>query len=93
MVAFDELFIQLPAFQIAICREHGSAVTAKSVRSHISSQHRHLAAVVRQRIAAEASALQDDGLLAADIGGIQFPSEVVAAIDGLPVWTDGKKCT
>ena len=92
MVAFDELFIPLPAFQIAICREHGSAVTAKSVIRHVGSQHRHLAAQVRQRIAEEAAALRDSGLLAADTHGIRFPGEVVAAIDGLPVWTDGKKC-
>jgi uncharacterized C2H2 Zn-finger protein len=93
MGTFNEWFIPLPAFQIAICREHRSAVTAKSVASHVSSQHRHLAAQVRQRIVEEASALRDDGSLAADTGGIRFPSEVVPAIDGLPVWSDGKKCT
>ncbi|KAK4096688.1 hypothetical protein N658DRAFT_404715, partial [Parathielavia hyrcaniae] len=94
MVTFDELFIPLPAFQIAICREHRSAVTAKSVASHVGSQHRHLAAQVRQRIVKEASALRGDGLLAADTHGIRFPGpgEVVPAIDGLPVWSDGKKC-
>ncbi|KAK4096675.1 hypothetical protein N658DRAFT_562300, partial [Parathielavia hyrcaniae] len=94
MVAFDELFIPLPAFRIAICHEHRSAVTAKSVASHVGSQHRHLAARVRQRIAEEASALQGDGSLAADTHGIRFPGpgEVVPAIDGLPVWSDGKKC-
>ncbi|KAJ1678409.1 hypothetical protein EV182_004106, partial [Spiromyces aspiralis] len=93
MVTFDELFITLPEFQVAVCREHRSAVTAKSVASHIGSRHRHLAGPVRQRIAAEASALRDDGSLAADTHGIRFPSEAVAAIDGLPVWSDGKKCT
>jgi uncharacterized C2H2 Zn-finger protein len=92
MAAFDEVFIPLPAFRIAICREHCSAVTAKSIASHVGSQHRHLAAQVRRRIAEEASALRDEGSLAADISGIRFPAEVVPAIEGLPVWSDGKKC-
>ena len=67
-------------------------VTARSVASHVNSRHRHLAARVRQRIVAEALALRDDGSLAADTNSIRFPDEVVPAIDGLPVWSDGKKC-
>ncbi|KAL2015345.1 hypothetical protein VTK56DRAFT_5777 [Thermocarpiscus australiensis] len=92
MVTFDELFIRLPAFRVAVCREHRSAVTAASVVSHVNSYHSHSAARVRQRIAEEASALRDDGSLAADVHGIRFPSEVVVAIDGLPIWSDGKRC-
>jgi hypothetical protein len=42
VVLFDKFFIQLPAFQIAICREHRGAVTAKSIASHVDSQHSHL---------------------------------------------------
>jgi uncharacterized C2H2 Zn-finger protein len=30
--------------------------------------------------------------LAADTHDIRFPSDVVPAIDGLPIWSDGKKC-
>ena len=67
-------------------------VTARSVASHVNSRHRHLAARVRQRIVAEALALRDDGSLAADTNNIRFPDEVIPAIDGLPVWSDGKKC-
>jgi hypothetical protein len=40
----------------------------------------------------EASALQDDGSLAADVDGIRFPDGIIPAIDGLPIWSDGKKC-
>jgi hypothetical protein len=91
-VLFGEYFIQLPAFRIAICREHGGAVTAKSIASHVDSQHSYLAPGDRRRIVEEASALQHDGSLAADMQDIQFPREVIPAIDGLPVWSDGKKC-
>ncbi|KAK4118491.1 hypothetical protein N657DRAFT_538720, partial [Parathielavia appendiculata] len=89
---FDEFFIQLPAFRIAICREHSGAVTAKSIASHIDSQHSRLAPGDRRRIVEEASALRDDGSLAADMQDIRFPCEIMPAIDGLPVWSDGKKC-
>ena len=92
MASFDELFIPLPAFRTAICREHRSAVTAKSVASHVDLCHRYLAAHIRQRIAEEAAALQADGSLAADVHSVQFPQDVIPAIDGLPVWADGKKC-
>ena len=92
MASFDELFIQLPTFQAAICREHHSAGTAKSAASYIHLQHRHLVASVRQRIVEEASALGADGLLAADVQSIRFPDEIILAINGLPVWRDGKKC-
>ncbi|KAK4118892.1 hypothetical protein N657DRAFT_556715, partial [Parathielavia appendiculata] len=92
MAVFNEVFIPLPTSWIAICREHCRAVTAKSIISHINSQHRHITAQVHRRIVEEASALRDDGLLAADVRGIRFPNEVVPAIDGLPVWSDGKKC-
>ena len=92
MSTFDELFITLPTFRIAICCEHCSAVTARSVVSHVGSQHRDLSASNRQRIASEATALQADDSLAADISGIQFPRGVIRAIDGLAVWADGKKC-
>ncbi|KAK4117931.1 hypothetical protein N657DRAFT_685630 [Parathielavia appendiculata] len=84
--------MQLPAFRIAICREHSSAVTAKSIASHIDLQHSHLALGDRRRIVEEASALRDDGSLAADMQDIRFPREIIPAIDGLPVWSDGKKC-
>jgi hypothetical protein len=92
MASFDELFVPLPAFQIAVCREHSIAVTAKSVASHVGSRHRELAAGVRQRIIEEAAALQAGGSLAADVDGVQFPRGVIPAIDGLAVWADGKKC-
>ena len=92
MVAFDEIFTPLPAFRTAVCQEHGSVVTARSVTSHVNSRHRHLAARVRQRIVAEALALRDAGSLAANTNNIRFPDEVVPAIEGLPVWSDGKKC-
>ncbi|KAK3898346.1 hypothetical protein C8A05DRAFT_19049, partial [Staphylotrichum tortipilum] len=90
--SFDELFTQLPAFQVAICREHYSAVTAKSVVSHVGSYRRHLSTYIRQRIMEKAAALQEDSSLAADVDGIRLPSTVMPAIDGLPVWADGKKC-
>ncbi|KAH6628947.1 hypothetical protein F5144DRAFT_594835 [Chaetomium tenue] len=80
MVTFSEIFTLLPTFCTAVCPEHGSVVTARSVASH-----------VRQRIVAEALALQDAGSLAADTNNIPFPDKVVPAIDGLPVWSDGKK--
>ena len=92
MASFDELFTPLPAFRTAICREHRSAVTARSVASHVSSCHRHLAVSVRRRIADEASVLQDNGSLAADIDGIQFPDTIIHAINSLPIWSNGKKC-
>ena len=92
MVAFNEIFTPLPAFRTAVCHEHRSVVTARSVASHVNSRHRHLAARVRQRIVAEALALRDAGSLAADTNNIRFPDEVVPAIEGLPVWSDGKKC-
>ncbi|EAQ93900.1 hypothetical protein CHGG_02135 [Chaetomium globosum CBS 148.51] len=92
IVLFDEFFKRLPAFRIAVCREHCGAVTAKSVAAHVDSHHSHLAPGDRRRIVEEALALQDDGLLAANVDGIRFPSEVMPAIDGLPVWSDGKKC-
>ena len=92
IVLFDEFFKRFPAFRIAVCREHCGAVTAKSVASHVDSYHSHLAPGDRRRIVEEGLALQDDGLLAANIDGIRFPSEVIPAIDGLPMWSDGKKC-
>lgn len=70
MASFDELFIQMPTFQVAICREHRNAVTAKSIVAHVDSYHRHLAAHFRRRIAEEASALRDSGSLAADTSGV-----------------------
>jgi uncharacterized C2H2 Zn-finger protein len=91
-VLFDEFFIRLPAFRIAICREHRGALTAKSIASHVDSQHSHIALGDRRRIVEEASALRHDGSLAADTHDIRFPSDVVPAIDGLPIWSDGKKC-
>jgi hypothetical protein len=51
-----------------------------------------LTARVRQRIAEAASALRDDGSLAANVDGIRFPDEIIPAIESLPVWSDGKKC-
>jgi hypothetical protein len=93
MATFDELFTRLPAFQVAICREHRSAVTTRSVGSHVNSQHRHLATQVRRRITEEASVFRDDGSLAADTHEIRFPNEAVPRIDGFPVWRDGKKWT
>ena len=92
MASFDELFMPLPAFQTAICREHRIAVTAQSAISHVRSQHGHLAVAVRQRIVAEAVALQDAGSLASNIHSIRFPHEIIPAIEGLPVWSDGKRC-
>ncbi|KAK4232681.1 hypothetical protein C8A03DRAFT_20074 [Achaetomium macrosporum] len=92
IILFDKLFIRLPAFQTAICREHSTAVTAKSVASHVDLQHCFLAPGDRRRIVEEASALQDDGLLAADVDSIRFPNKIIPAIDGLPIWRDGKKC-
>ena len=93
MASFDEWFILLPAFRAAVCREHHGTVTAKSAVSHIGSYHGHLGAHARQSIAAEAAALRADGSLAADVHGIRFPDDIIPAIDGLPVWGDGKKCT
>ncbi|EAQ90199.1 hypothetical protein CHGG_06818 [Chaetomium globosum CBS 148.51] len=89
IVLFDEFFKRLPAFRIAICREHCGAVTAKSVAAHVNSQHSSLAPGDRQRIVEEALALEDDGSLAASVDDIRFPSEVMPAIDGLPMWSDG----
>ena len=54
MVTFSEIFTQLPAFRIAVCHEHRSVVTARSVASHVNLQHRHLAVQARQRIVKEA---------------------------------------
>ena len=39
----------------------------------------------------EASVLRDSGSLAADTSEVQFPSNVIPAIDELPMWSDGKK--
>ena len=36
--------------------------------------------------------MQADGSLAANVHGIQFPRGVILAIDGLPIWSDSKKC-
>ncbi|KAK3900669.1 hypothetical protein C8A05DRAFT_45527 [Staphylotrichum tortipilum] len=79
MASFDELFILLPAFRAAVCREHHGTVTAKSAISYIGSYHGHLGAPA-------------EGLLAADVHEIRFPDTAIPAIDGLPVWADGKKC-
>ncbi|KAK4031612.1 hypothetical protein C8A01DRAFT_51362 [Parachaetomium inaequale] len=57
------------ATQPTICRDHRSAVTAKSVAAHINSSHRHLAVRFRQSIVEEASALRHSGSLAADSDG------------------------
>lgn len=92
MASFGEVFTVLPAFRAAVCREHHGTVTAKSAVSHIGSYHGHLGAHARQSIAAEAAALRADGSLAADVHGIRFPDDIIPAIDGLPVWGDGKKC-
>ena len=82
----------MPTFQVAICRKHRNVVTAKSIIAYADSYHRYLAAHVRRRIAEEASALRDSGSLAANTSGIRFPSDIVPAIDGLPMWSNGKKC-
>ncbi|KAK4095946.1 hypothetical protein N658DRAFT_481442 [Parathielavia hyrcaniae] len=92
MASFDELFVRLPAFRTAICYEHYTIVTAKSVTRHVDSYHGHLAARTRRYIVEEASALRGNGSLAADIHDIQFPDRIIPAIDGLPVWSDGKRC-
>ncbi|KAK4117932.1 hypothetical protein N657DRAFT_584553 [Parathielavia appendiculata] len=92
MVMFNDIFTPLPALRTAVCHDHGSVATARSVASHVNLQHRHLAVQARRRIVEEALVLRDDGLLAADPNGVRFPDEVVPAIDGLPVWNDGKKC-
>ncbi|EAQ91765.1 predicted protein [Chaetomium globosum CBS 148.51] len=44
MATFSEIFTPLPASRTAVCHEHGSVVTARSVASHVNSRHRHLAA-------------------------------------------------
>ncbi|KAL2192226.1 hypothetical protein P885DRAFT_5482, partial [Corynascus similis CBS 632.67] len=95
MSSFQEWFALSPAFGVAICHEHGVAMTAKSVASHVKLYHGHVATRARQRIVEEAAALLDKGMLAADIDGIRFPDHdggPIPAIEGLPVWSDGKRC-
>ncbi|KAK4242954.1 hypothetical protein C7999DRAFT_36724, partial [Corynascus novoguineensis] len=95
MTSLQEWFALSPALGVAICHEHGVAMTAKSVASHVKVYHRHVATRARQRIVEEAAVLRDEGILAADIQGIRFPDHdggAIPAIEGLPVWSDGKRC-
>ncbi|KAK4116043.1 hypothetical protein N656DRAFT_786537 [Canariomyces notabilis] len=93
MASFDELFVPLPAFRTAVCREHRTAVTAKSVARHVNSHHGHLAACTRRCIVEEASALHGNGCWPAIyMTDIRFPDQVIPVIDSLPVWSDGKRC-
>jgi len=57
MSSLQEWFALSPAFGVAICHEHGVAITAKSVASHVKLYHRHVATQARQRIVEEAAAL------------------------------------
>lgn len=92
MAAFDEIFTHVPAHRIAVCREHGGVVTAKSVASHVGRHHGYVGAQERREVVEAAAALQRAGTLAADIGEVRVPETVVAAVAGLAVWADGKKC-
>ncbi|KAK4242948.1 hypothetical protein C7999DRAFT_36738, partial [Corynascus novoguineensis] len=95
MASIEDWFILSPSLRVAICREHGIALTAKSVVSHVNRYHRHLATRARQQIIEAAAALQDEGVLAADTYAIRFPDHgagAIPAIEGLPVWSDGKRC-
>ncbi|KAK4232707.1 hypothetical protein C8A03DRAFT_20054 [Achaetomium macrosporum] len=92
MASFDEIFVPLPAFRTAICREYRTAVTARSIAPHVNPYHGHLAARTRRCIVEEALALHGNGMLAADIHDIRFPDNAIPAIDSLPDWSDRKRC-
>jgi hypothetical protein len=84
------LFVIRPEYQVAICREHRSAVIAKSIVSHVAFQHRYIIVRNRQNIIKELCKWQQDGALAADIKGIQFSDGIIPAIPKLPIWSDSK---
>ncbi|KAL8300987.1 hypothetical protein RB593_003818 [Gaeumannomyces tritici] len=91
-MSFDEIFHREPTYGIAVCREHGSAVTGASVERHIARRHKLINAKKRQDIVQEAVELQAQGALASSMAGVRFPKGVVAPVEWLAVLTDGKQC-
>jgi hypothetical protein len=68
---------------MAICRKYRSAVTAKSIVSHVVFQHRHIIVRNRQNIIKKSCKWQQNDALTTDIKGIQFPDGIIPAIPKL----------
>ncbi|KAK4653972.1 hypothetical protein QC762_0060730 [Podospora pseudocomata] len=92
MHPFDNVFVPLPRYRIAICSSCHNAVFPSSIKTHVNTHHCYLPVRHRQQIIQRAVELERRGILGSDVSGIQFPSPGDPAVPGLPVWPDGKKC-
>lgn len=93
MHPFDQVFVELSAYRVAVCRSCHQAVLPGAVKTHVNTRHRYLPVEERRQIVERALALEQAGALASDVDHIVFPSSQDTAVAGLPVWSDGKKCT
>ncbi|KAK3314425.1 hypothetical protein B0H66DRAFT_643789 [Apodospora peruviana] len=92
MHPFNDMFVPLGQYRVAICSLCHYAVLPGSIKTHVDTHHRYLPAQHRQQIAAHALELKRQGVLASSSDGIRFPTPEDTAVPGLPVWADGKKC-
>ncbi|KAK4171927.1 hypothetical protein QBC36DRAFT_85368, partial [Triangularia setosa] len=92
MHPFDHMFVQLRRYRVAVCSSCHYAVLPGSIKTHVNTHHRYLPARQRQQMVGRALELERQGILASSRDGIRFPNPEDAAVPGLPVFTDGKKC-
>ena len=90
MGSFEDVFRHLPEHRVVVCVQCEYAVRPVHVLAHLQQEHRRLAQSSRESIARTFSTLIGVANRKEDI---QYPSPQDVPVTGLPVHSDGLRCT
>lgn len=90
MDAFNEVFVHQPKYRLIVCKRCKYAVNPAQIRGHITANHSTVTKQERQQIIKFVAGLPQ---IAHTQDEVRYPDIRSAAVAGLPIYTDGMRCT
>src|SRR5690349_5341689 len=90
MDQFETVFKHYPEYRIIVCRDCRSGVIPKNVATHLDGKHACLSKITRRSVAQVVQGLPQ---LADRPEDVVYPEPTSDAVEILPVWTNGFRCT
>ena len=90
MDAFNEVFVYQPKYRSIVCKRCKYAVNPAQIRGQITANHSTVTKQERQQIIKFVAGLLQ---IAHTQDEVRYPDIRSAAVAGLPIYTDGMRCT